>query len=100
MGTWDADLSSLDDEYADTELYIVIDETGHGETYMNGGQSENYSVYAYDNGEKGDGKGICVAGSNDDGEVSHAHYAIEEKDGKTVLTFTSGGEVISWIKRS
>lgn len=100
VGTWDADLSNFGDEYADTELYTVIDETGHGETFMNGEQSADYSAYAYDNGEKGDGEGIYVARGNDDGEVSHAHYTIEEKDGKTVLTFTNDDGVISYIKRS
>lgn len=36
VGTWDADLSGMGDEYADTELYTVIGEDGHGETYMDG----------------------------------------------------------------
>ena len=64
VGTWDADLSGYGDDYADTELYTVIGEDGRGETYMNGEKSADYNAYAYDNDEKGDGKGIYVAYSN------------------------------------
>lgn len=78
VGTWDADLNGMGDEYADTELYTVIGEDGHGE------KTADYSAYAYDNGEKNDDKdgdkGIYVAYSNLIGEVSHAEYTIEEKD--------------------
>lgn len=73
VGTWDADLSGMGDEYADTELYTVIGEDGHGE------KTADYSAYAYDNGDKDDGKGIYVAYSNLTGEVSHAEYTIEKK---------------------
>ena len=100
VGTWDADLSGMGDEYADTELYTVIGEDGHGETYMDGEKTADYSAYAYDNGDKDDGKGIYVAYSNLTGEVSHAEYTIEEKDGKTVLTFTNDDGVISYVKRA
>lgn len=31
VGTWDADLSGMGDEYADTELYTVIGEVSHAE---------------------------------------------------------------------
>ena len=86
--------------YADTELYTVIGEDGHGETYMNGEKSTDYNAYAYDNDEKGDGKGIYVAYSNLTGEVSHAEYTIEEEDGKTVLTFVNDEGAISYVKRA
>lgn len=99
VGTWDADLSGYGDDYADTELYTVIGEDGHGETYMNGEKSAYYNAYAYDNDEKGDGKGIYVAYSNLTGEVSHAEYKIEEEDGKTVLTFVNDDGAISYVKR-
>lgn len=88
------------DDYADTELYTVIGEDGHGETYMNGEKSADYNAYAYDNDEKGDGKGIYVAYSNLTGEVSHAEYSIEEEDGKTVLTFVNDEGAISYVKRA
>ena len=57
----------------------VIGEDGHDETYMDGEKTADYSAYAYDNGEKDDGKGIYVAYSNLTGEVSHAEYTIEKK---------------------
>ena len=100
VGTWDADLSGFGEEYASTELYTVIGEDGHGETYMNGEKTADYAAYAYDNGESGDGKGIYVAFSNMTGEISHAEYTIEEKDGKTILTFTNDEGAISYIKRA
>ena len=100
VGTWDADLSGYGDDYADTELYTVIGENGHGETYMNSEKSADYNAYAYDNDEKGDGKGIYVAYSNLTGEVSHAEYTIEEEDGKTVLTFVNDEGAISYVKRA
>lgn len=100
VGTWDADLSGMGDDYADTELYTVIGEDGHGETYMDGEKTADYSAYAYDNGDKDNGKGIYVTYSNLTGEVSHAEYTIEEKDGKTVLTFTNDDGVISYVKRA
>ena len=98
VGTWDADLSNRGEESANTELYTVIDENGNGETYTDGEKTAEYAAYAYDNGEKGDGKGIYVS-HNSEGETSHAEYTIEEKDGKTVLTFTNDEGTISYIKR-
>lgn len=100
VGTWDADLSNMGAEYADTELYTVIDKDGNGLTYMNGANTADYMAFAFDNGEKNDGKGIYVAHSNLTGETNHAEYTIEEKDGKTVLTFTNDEGVISYIKRA
>lgn len=92
--------SDADSSAAATELYTVIGEDGHGETYMDGEKTADYSAYAYDNGDKDNGKGIYVAYSNLTGEVSHAEYTIEEKDGKTVLTFTNDDGVISYVKRA
>lgn len=100
VGTWDADLSTWGDEYSETELYTVIGEDGHGETYMDGTKSADYKAFAYDNGEKGDGKGVYVSYNTETGETSHAEYTIEEKDGKTVLTFTNADGVISYVKRA
>lgn len=99
VGTWNADLSSWGDEYKDTVLYTVIDENGHGETYMDGEKTADYSAYAYDNGTKGDGEGLYVAYSNIDFEAEEADYVFTTNDdGQTVLTFVKDGSEISYIK--
>ena len=56
-GKWVADMSPFGEAYAGIELYMVIDENGHGLTFMNGQQTRNFEAFAVDNGEKGDGAG-------------------------------------------
>lgn len=98
-GTWTADLSAFGEAYAGVELVMSIDENGHGETYMNGEQTADFEAYAVDNGDKGDGAGLCVAFSNLEGEPEAAPYTLtENEDGADVLTFYSDEGVISWVK--
>ena len=99
MGTWTADLSGFGDAYADTELYFTIDEAGHGITMMDGQQTADFEAYAFDNGEKGDGKGIYIAYSNLEYEAEAAEYTLtENENGETVLTLYATDGTISYIK--
>lgn len=101
VGTWDADLSAFGDAYADVELYLSIDETGHGETYMNGEKTRDFNAYMYDNGEKGDGEGIYVAYDNEAYEAEAADYTLKTNDnGDLVLTLVADDGEISYIKRA
>ena len=98
-GKWVADLSEMGDEYADVDLYFILDENGHGDTFMNGAQTADFEAYAFDNGEKGDGAGIYVAYSNLEFEAEAADYTIlENENGDLVLTFYSDEGIISYIK--
>lgn len=100
IGTWDADLSSFGDAYADTELYFVIDENGHGDTYMNGEKTRDFSAYMYDSGDKGDGEGVYVAYDNEAFEAESAEYTLStNENGDLVLTLTADDGVISYVKR-
>ncbi|MBR3644609.1 MAG: hypothetical protein IKN57_14035, partial [Parasporobacterium sp.] len=99
MGTWNADLSAFGEAYADTVLYFTIDENGHGVTFMDGEQTADFEAYAYDSGEKGDGKGIYIAYSNLEYEAEAAEYVLETgDDGETVLTLYAKDGVISYKK--
>jgi len=99
VGKWVADLSEMGEEYADTELYFILDENGHGETFMDGQQTADFEAYAYDNGEEGDGAGIYVAYSNLEGSAEAADYTmIENADGDLVLTLVADDGIISYIK--
>lgn len=101
VGTWDADLSAFGDAYVDVELYLNIDETGHGETYMNGEKTRDFNAYMYDNGEKGDGEGIYVAYDNEAYEAEAADYTLKTNDdGDLVLTLVADDGEISYIKRA
>jgi len=98
-GKWAADLSEMGDEYADTELYFILDENGHGDTFMNGTQTSDFEAYAFDSGEKGDGAGTYIAYSNLEYEAEAADYTIlENENGDLVLTFCSDEGIISYIK--
>ena len=99
VGTWNADLSAFGEEYADTDLHFVIDENGHGVTTMDGAQTADFEAYAFDSGDKGDGKGIYVAYSNDEQSAEAAEYTLETgEDGQTVLTLYAADGVISYVK--
>ena len=99
IGKWVADLSDFGEEYADIELYFILDENGHGETFMNGAQTADFEAYAFDSGEEGDGSGIYVAFSNLEYEPEAADYTLQEnEDGDLVLTLYSDEGVISYIK--
>jgi len=101
VGSWIADLSEFGEAYADTELTVTIDENGHGITMMNDEQTADFEAYAYDNGEKGDGKGIYIAYSNLENEAEAAGYTLEtDENRETVLTFYAKDGVISYKKVS
>lgn len=101
VGIWDADLSAFGDAYADVELYLDIDETGHGVTYMNGEKTRDFNAYMYDNGEKGDGEGVYVAYDNEAYEAEKAVYTLKNNDnGELVLTLYADDGEISYIKRA
>lgn len=95
-GTWDCDLSAFGDAYADTELYFTVDETGHGETFMNGEKTRDFGAYMY---ETGDGEGVYVAYDNEAYEAEHADYTLTTSDGGTVLTLTNDEGTITYVKR-
>ena len=99
VGKWTADLSGFGEEYDGVELYFILDENGHGETFMNDMQTADFEAYAYDNGEKGDGAGIYIAYSNLEFEAEAADYTlVENENGDLVLTFYSDEGTISYIK--
>ena len=101
VGSWIADLSEFGEAYADTELAVTIDENGHGITMMDDEQTADFEAYAYDNGNKGDGKGIYIAYSNLENEAEAAGYTLEtDENGATVLTFYAKDGVISYKKVS
>jgi len=101
IGTWQADMAPFGDAYANVELTMTIDETGHGITLMNGQQTADFEAYALDNGEKGDGIGIYVAFSNPEQEAEDAPYSITVNEkGQTVLTLTADDGTISWVKQA
>ncbi len=100
VGSWKADLSAYGEAYAAVDLSMTIDETGHGVTTMNGRTTADFEAYAFDNGEKGDGRGLYVAYSGPEAEAEGAPYAfsVNEK-GETVLTFTADDGVIDWVRQ-
>ena len=99
VGTWRADLSAYGDEYADIDLFFTLDENGHGVTTMNGVVSADFEAFVYDDGEKGDGKGVYAVFSNIEGAPEWADYAMTVNDaGETVLTLTSDEGVISYVR--
>ena len=101
VGTWDADLSAFGDAYADVDLYFNIDGDGHGETYMNGEKTRDFSAYMFDSGEKGDGEGTYVAYDNEAYEAESADYTLKTNDnGDLVLTLYADDGEISYVKRS
>lgn len=101
VGVWYADLSAFGEAYADVELYLDIDETGHGVTYMNGEKTRDFKAYMYDCGEKGDGEGVYVAYDNEANEPEAADYTLKTDDsGKLVLTLYADDGVISYVKRT
>lgn len=100
VGEWVADLTPLGEAYAGVDLRMTIDAAGHGVTLMNGQQTADFEAYAYDSGEKDDGKGIYVAYSNLEYEAEAAPYALTTNDaGETVLTLTADDGTISWVKQ-
>ena len=101
VGTWQADLSTYGNNYADVELSMTIDKSGHGITVMNGEQTADFEAYAMDNDVKGDSKGIYVAFSNLEYEAEAAPYTMTVNDaGQTELTLTAEDGTISWIKKA
>ena len=99
-GSWKADLSAYGEDYASVDLCMTIDENGHGVTTMNGVRTADFEAYAYDNGGKGDGRGLYVAYSNLESEAEAAPYAFSaNEDGQTVLTFTADDGVIDWVRQ-
>ncbi|MCM1334559.1 MAG: hypothetical protein NC237_05845 [Eubacterium sp.] len=100
VGIWDADLSAFGDAYANVELYLDIDKTGHGVTYMNGAKTRDFNAYMFDSGTKGDGEGIYAAYDNEAFEPESAKYTLKENDnGDLVLTLYAVDGTISYIKR-
>ena len=98
-GKWIADLTPFGEAYAGVELYMVIDENGHGVTFMNSQQTRVFEAFAFDNGEKGDGEGLYVAYDNEAKEPEAAPYTMAANDnGRTVLTFYAADGVISYLK--
>ena len=97
IGTWDADMSGFGEAYADVSLYFTIDETGHGMTWMNGVNTSEFDVYAY---ESELGKGIYVAFELSAGEAEGADYTLQQnEEGRMVLTLYAADGTISYIKR-
>ena len=101
VGTWDADLTPFGEAFEGVELYIEIDETGHGMTYMNGENTADFNAYMYDNGDKGDGNYLYVAYSNTEYEPEAANSCTltENENGQLVWTLSSDEGEISYIKR-
>lgn len=99
VGTWDADLSGFGEDFADTGIHFTIDASGHGETFMNGEKTRDFSAYMYDSGDKGDGEGLYVAYDNEAYEAEHADYTLTT-DGETVLTLTNDEGSITYVKRA
>lgn len=98
-GKWVADMSPFGEAYAGVELYMTIDENGHGLTYMNGQQTRDFEAYAVDSGEKGDGAGLYVAYDNEAKEPEAAPYTMVTDDSQqTVLTFYAVDGTISYVK--
>ena len=98
-GKWVADMSPFGEEYANVELYMLIDEEGHGQTFMNGQQTRAFEAFAADTGEKGDGAGLYVAFDNEANEPEAAPYTIvTDANGQTVLTFYAADGTISYVK--
>ena len=98
-GKWVADMSPFGEAYADVELYMIIDENGHGLTFMNGQQTRDFEAFAFDNGEKGDGAGLYVAYDNEAKEPEAAPYTMVTDDSnQIVLTFYATDGVISYVK--
>ena len=68
---------------------------------MDDEQTADFEAYAYDNGNKGDGKGIYIAYSNLENEAEAAGYTLEtDENGETVLTFYAKDGVISYMPHS
>ncbi len=98
-GKWVADMSPFGEAYAGVELYMTIDENGHGLTFMNGRQTRDFEAFAFDNGEKGDGAGLYVAYDNEAKEPEAAPYSmVTDENNQTVLTFFATDGVISYVK--
>jgi hypothetical protein len=98
-GRWVADMSPFGEEYANVELYMTIDENGHGLTFMNGQQTRDFEAFAVDNGEKGDGTGLYVAFDNEAKEPEAALYTmVKDNSNQIVLTFYATDGVISYVK--
>ena len=90
VGSWKADLSPFGEAYAAVDLTMIIDENGHGASFMNGTQTADFEAYAVDTGEKGDGIGLYVAYSNTEYEAESAPYTMSVNEaGQTVLTLTA-----------
>ena len=100
VGTWQADLAALGDEYEGVDLSMTIDEQGHGVTLMNGQQTADFEAFASDTGEAGDGEGLYVAYSNIDFDAESAPYIMgENEDGQAVLTLVSDEGALSWVRQ-
>ena len=98
-GKWVADMSPFGEDYVNVELYMTIDENGHGLTFMNGQQTRDFEAFAVDNGEKGDGAGLYVAFDNEAKEPEAALYTMVKNDNnQIVLTFYAADGVISYVK--
>jgi hypothetical protein len=98
-GKWVADMSPFGEAYADVELYMTIDESGHGLTFMYGQQTRDFEAFAFDNGEKGDGAGLYVAYDNEAKEPEAAPYTmVTDDNNQIVLTFYATDGVISYVK--
>lgn len=100
VGTWDADLSTAGDKYADATIYTVIDADGNGTTYMNDKQTNSYMAFAYDNdGDTAKNSGVYVAYDKDAGEAESSKYELTD-NGKTLTFFDlAGTKLISYTKR-
>lgn len=99
VGTWDADLSTYP-EFADSDLYCVLDTNGNGKIYAYGQQANDYKYYAYEN-DSSMGSGIYVAYDNTENEFESCKYTFTtNSQGKTVLTLLAEDGIISWIKRT
>ena len=100
IGTWQADLTPLGEEYALVDLSMTIDADGHGITMMNGVQTADFEAFAADTGVKGDDAGLYIAYSNPESEAESAPYVFSvNENGQTVLTLTADDGVISWRRQ-
>lgn len=98
-GKWVADMTPFGEDYANVELYMTIDENGHGLTFMNGQQTRDFEAFAVDNGEKDDGAGLYVAYDNEAKEPEAAPYVmVTDENNQIILTFYALDGTISYAK--
>lgn len=103
-GVWDFDTSAFP-EYANTKMFIALDESGAGRTWadMTGKDGlalvSEYIYFAYDN-DAADGKdaGVYLALNEAAETVTPGGYEIVENNGVKTLKFTSAEGNISYIQ--